>query len=364
MIMNSRNIIVTILLMLVSIAMSAQEKFGNAVSFDRTVHDFGTVQLNSGALACTFTFKNIDSKPMAIYNIVTSCGCTTIDYPREPIMPGKSATIKVEYTNDEGPYPFDKSVTVQMSNYSKPIILRIRGVCVDKNKSLKDIYPESYGAFGLMKREFSLGTVDQGKSKSDEAYVANISGSSARISFTDVTPGLEISVSPNPIPANSTAKMSFRVTCGDDMWGKTQFSATPTVNGKPQTGKLPVSINCFVKEDFDGLTDEQIRASSLPMFTSSSYNFGLADAGDIIEGKFRLRNQGKSPLVIHRIQADSKDVTFTDIPRLGPNETYEFGFRFDTKNRKPGEEVLVIVTLTTNSPKRPMVNLFIQGYIK
>lgn len=362
--MNNKNLIFTILTMFLSLAISAQEKFGNTVSFDKTIHDFGTVQLNSGALTCSFTFKNIDSKPMAIYNIVTSCGCTTIEYPREPIMPGKSGTIKVEYTNDEGPYPFDKSITVQMSSYSKPIILRVRGVCIDKNKSLKDIYPESYGALGMMKREYSLGTVDQGKSKSDETYVANTSSSSVRIGFADVTPGLEINISPNPIPANSTARMSFRVSCGKDMWGKTQFHATPTVNGKPLTGKLPVSVNCFVKEDFESLTDEQIRESSLPMFTSSSFNFGLAGIGEKIEGKFRLRNQGKSSLIIHRIQADCPDITFTEIPVLEPNKTCEIGFCLDTRNRKPGEEVLVIVTLTTNSPKRPMVNLFVQGYMK
>lgn len=74
----------------------------------------------------------------------------------------------------------------------------------------------------MRKNEFSIGNIDRGKSKSDETYVANTSSSPAKISFTSVTPGLELSVSPNPIPANSTAKLNITVNTSEGTWGKTR----------------------------------------------------------------------------------------------------------------------------------------------
>ena len=66
---------------------------GDVVSFDKTVHDFGDVSIDDGPLSCTFTLKNIGKDPIAIYEVVTSCGCTDAKFTREPLQPGKTGTI-------------------------------------------------------------------------------------------------------------------------------------------------------------------------------------------------------------------------------------------------------------------------------
>lgn len=356
-------IIITILTAIPGLAQTG-ETFGDAVRFEKTVHDFGTLKLGSGAVECSFGFENISSSPMAVYNVVTSCGCATIDYTKEPIMPNGKGEIRVRYTNDEGPYPFDKTITVYMSNYTRPILLRIRGVCVDKEKSLSEIYTVAYGSFAMRKTEYSIGNIDQGKSKGDEAYVANTSGQPVKVDFTSVTPGLEISVSPNPIPANSTAKMTFKANTASGMWGKTAFTTVPRVNGKTYGNQEPVTVRCFVKEDFSKMSEEQLKKAPLPIFRNSSYTFDPVSKGTAIKGTFTLKNQGHSDLKIHKIESDADDVVFPDIEDIAPGESREIGFTFDTSDRTPGEEVLIITTLTTNSPTRPMINIFIQGYIK
>ena len=88
---------------------STQERIGT-VEFDKTIHNFGDVMLSDGPLSCTFTMKNVSEKPVVIYNVVTSCGCTDVEWTREPIKPGNTGTISTVYTNDEGPYPFDKTL--------------------------------------------------------------------------------------------------------------------------------------------------------------------------------------------------------------------------------------------------------------
>jgi Protein of unknown function (DUF1573). len=110
------------------------------VEFDRTVHDFGDISVNDGPVTCTFTVKNIGKEPIAIYEVVTSCGCTDAQWTREPLQPGKTGTITGTYKNEDGPVPFDKTLTVYIAGVSKPVILRMRGVVHEKKKSVAELY--------------------------------------------------------------------------------------------------------------------------------------------------------------------------------------------------------------------------------
>ena len=152
--------------------LSAQEKFGGSVEFDRTVWDFGDVLLSDGALECQFRMKNIGNKPVVIYNVTTTCGCTDVTWSREPVQPGKTATISATYTNDEGPYPFDKALTAHISGVSRPVILRIRGVSRQKEEPLEVRFPVHYGKLGLKSTELKCGNLEMGGHKSEEAQIA------------------------------------------------------------------------------------------------------------------------------------------------------------------------------------------------
>lgn len=102
------------------------------VSFDKTVHDFGKVSEADGKLECIFTATNTGDSPLLIQSVITSCGCTGVKWTRTEIAPGTSGTITVIYDNDEGPYPFDKTVTVYTSASRKPTVLHIKGIVKKK----------------------------------------------------------------------------------------------------------------------------------------------------------------------------------------------------------------------------------------
>lgn len=81
----------------------SQEKLGNGLEIDKTVHNFGDIMLGSGPVSCTFTLTNRGDKPAVIYNVVSTCGCTGVKWTKEPIRPGMSGTVSATYSNDEGP---------------------------------------------------------------------------------------------------------------------------------------------------------------------------------------------------------------------------------------------------------------------
>ena len=79
----------------------------------------------------TFRLKNTGEKPLVIQDIVTSCGCLTVDYSQEPVMPGKETVIGVTYKADSPGY-FNKVVTVYCNAEDSPIRLRVSGNALEK----------------------------------------------------------------------------------------------------------------------------------------------------------------------------------------------------------------------------------------
>ncbi|MFP5039402.1 DUF1573 domain-containing protein [Parasediminibacterium sp. JCM 36343] len=105
----------------VSFGLSAQ----NDIKFKELKHSFGKIKQNK-PVSFFFSFTNESNKPLIVENAVAGCGCTTPDYPKEPIGKGKEAKIKVTY-NAAATGPFKKDVTVKFANHPEPIVLLIDG---------------------------------------------------------------------------------------------------------------------------------------------------------------------------------------------------------------------------------------------
>ena len=363
---RTRHIISSILCIFSCICLCAQEKVGNSLEFDKLVHNFGNIIHKSGPVSCSFTIRNKGSKPAVIYNVVSTCGCTDVEWTKEPIRPGGSGKITATYSNDEGAYPFDKVLTVYLSDVQKPVLLKFRGVSTEKEKPLSELYPVSYGPLAFRESLIKCGNLEQGNTKSESVLVANTSDSPIAVSFKDTDPNLTISLSPNPIPAKSTAEMRFSVKANRNIWGKHTYYTTPLVNGaayKNSKGKAQIGIWAFTKENFTHLTKEEKAAGSRPTFTESTYSFGKVKRGTIIHASFTFKNDGKSDFVVYKVNSDAGKWSHSTIPATKPGGQTTFSADLDTSDLPVGES-LTIITLTTNSPLRPIVNLFIAGYIE
>ena len=90
------------------------------IKFDKTSHDFGTFSENDPVVSCVFTFTNVGDAPLVIHQAVASCGCTVPEYTQEPVLPGKTGTVKITY-NGTGKYPghFKKSITLRTNAISE-----------------------------------------------------------------------------------------------------------------------------------------------------------------------------------------------------------------------------------------------------
>ena len=104
---------------------SAQKKA--VISAEEVSYNFGAIKESDGKVSHTFVVSNTGDMPLVITRVIASCGCTTPEWPKEPVAPGKNAEIKVTFDPSNRPGPFTKTVSVYSNGKTGSFIMNIRG---------------------------------------------------------------------------------------------------------------------------------------------------------------------------------------------------------------------------------------------
>lgn len=95
---------------------------------------------------------------------------------------------------------------------------------------------------------------------------------------------------------------------------------------------------------------------------NSSVNPGTVSKEKPLAAEFHLRNTGAKDLIIHKADVNVPEMKVTYPQSVRPGEEFTVSAVVNPSGYK-GEQVFTI-TLITNSPMRPLVNLFIIADIK
>jgi hypothetical protein len=113
-------------------SLSAQENLAEIdltspiVKFFETEVDLGE-SMEGETLEYTFKFVNKGKETLVISNILTSCGCTVVDWSREPIGPGKKGEIRTKF-NTKNKIGLQNKTFIVLSNsanYKDEIKLKV-----------------------------------------------------------------------------------------------------------------------------------------------------------------------------------------------------------------------------------------------
>lgn len=92
--------------------------------FEKDAHDFGKIKQES-VNKYKFKFTNSGQHPLIIENAVGSCGCTVPTYPKDPIAPGQTNEIEVEYKPGKQQGSQAKTVTITANTEPRETRLQI-----------------------------------------------------------------------------------------------------------------------------------------------------------------------------------------------------------------------------------------------
>jgi len=133
-----RKIIAIIVVIIFSLPAFAQTKkenektkeiTGAEIKFEKNFFDFGKVKIGE-VKEVTLTFTNTGKRPLILDEVHSSCDCTTTEWSKAPVMPGKKGTLKAIYTaKDLG--MISKRITVFSNAESYKMVLELKGDVVD-----------------------------------------------------------------------------------------------------------------------------------------------------------------------------------------------------------------------------------------
>lgn len=103
----------------------AKSKSGK-FQFEENNFDFGTI--NSGEeVVHVFKFKNTGDADIVISQVKGSCGCTSPEYPQNPVKPGEEGEIKVTFRSKGIAGQVVKDITILANTVPTTKILTISG---------------------------------------------------------------------------------------------------------------------------------------------------------------------------------------------------------------------------------------------
>lgn len=123
------------LLGIFAIVMMGSSAMAQKIEFKTETIDYGTVNKGEDSGLRVFEFTNTGDKELVINDVKSSCGCTVPSKPTEPILPGKTGKIEVQYNMNPG--PISKTITVTSNATNKTegtILLKITGKVVVKEE--------------------------------------------------------------------------------------------------------------------------------------------------------------------------------------------------------------------------------------
>jgi Protein of unknown function (DUF1573) len=100
----------------------------NAITWKSESIDLGQIPQGTPK-KIEYEFKNTSKSAIIITNVQGSCGCTTTDYTKTPILPGETAKVSATY-NAANKGSFSKTVTVTTNAEKTPKVLTFKGIVI------------------------------------------------------------------------------------------------------------------------------------------------------------------------------------------------------------------------------------------
>jgi hypothetical protein len=357
-----KRLTIAILLSIVMQASFGQQQ-NAAIAFEKTIHDYGTIKEDAGIAYYDFAFTNTGGSPLIVQRVTSTCGCTTPEWPKEPIAPGAKGKIRVGYDPKGRPGPIHKTMTVYSNAETPAVVLQITGKVQEREKTLEEIYTMPVGDLRFERGHLSFGKLLVNKTVTDTLKFMNFSDQPFRVGAnTKGMDYLSVRFIPETVKPREVAMMVVTYNAGKrNDWGFVIDRISLTKNDVTIPNSF-ISISGSIEEDFSGLTEQQLANSPRIEFSQTAFDFGDIKEGVNAEYEFTFRNAGKSDLMIRKVKPSCGCTTVEPSQKVlkpGESSSIKASFRTNGYSGRQSKSITVI----TNDPKMSTVVLRLSGNV-
>lgn len=343
---------------------AAMAQKGPVVSWTESTYNFGEIKEADGPVTHKFELTNTGDAPLVITYVKPSCGCTTSDYTKEPIMPGAKGYVSATYNPQGRPGPFNKSIDVTTNCKPEVTTVRFKGNVIEREKTIADLHPRKIGELNLEVNHISLLKVKNTEVRTDSASIANLTDKPLKITFASVPKHIKIKAVPETLEPNQQGNIivEYDATQRSD-WGFVMDKVIISINGNTNSNKNILSISATIEEDFSKYSQDQLESAPKMVFDETSFNFGAITQGEKVNHSFKFRNEGKSDLVIRKITTSCGCTAVNskpDVIKPGESSSIDITFNSVDKTNRQNKSITIIC----NDPKNSQQILHIVGDVR
>lgn len=344
-----------------ALQLSGQQS-GPVIAFSEKEHDFGTFRESEGVVSHDFIFTNSGNAPLIINDVKASCGCTTPQWTKEPLLPGRTGTIRVSFDPKARPGSFNKTINVNSNADVPSVILSIHGVVIPVDR-VEETYRYSIGQLRLQTIYAAFGEIYKGSSAEFVIKVMNTSSDKpAQLSFKQLPQHLKVTMMPEIIDPQQEGRIVIEYMSSlQKDWDYVVDRIDLLVNGQSVPANR-ISITANIKENFKDFTADDMSKAPEVEFDQTNYDFGVITPDKVVEHVFQLTNRGKSDLYIRKVSA-SCGCTAVQPAKIiiAPGESTAIKATFNAAGREGNQKKAI--TIITNDPKRSKTILWINGMV-
>ncbi len=333
------------------------------ISFEKMDHDFGKIKEEAGPATFDYKFTNTGKVPLIISAVNASCGCTTPEWSKQPVLPGKTGFVKVSYNPLNRPGNFTKTITVVANIPNGSRILKISGDVIPKVPTIEEQFPTNLGKIRMVTNHLSFVKIKNTEIKTDSLQFYNPGTEPVKIGFKTTPPFLKVKVVPETIQPK---QKGFFVVTYDATQVKEfgfQMNRIYMIFDGAENYNQAFSVSATIEEDFSKLTQQQLANAPKIDFDTRVFQFGEIVEGAKAEHTFRIINKGKSDLMIRSVKASCGCTAVNPASNvIKPGESTDMKAVFDSRGKTGMQNKTV--TIISNDPSNATTILRITGTVK
>ncbi len=293
----NKKYIVTSLLALSIWSAQAQE-----ITTENKVIDCGQVVFKNPVTA-EYEVKNSGGQPLVISNVRTSCGCTTVDFPKNAIPPGEKFMVKVTYDAKQMGH-FNKQIGIYSNGSAKPMVLSIRGVVVKEVVGFAGQYHYRLGDLMVDVNNIEFDNVNRGDRPMQKIHIKNVGSATAQPVILHLPDYLQAEISPTRIaPGHSGTATLILDSHRLRSLGLTQTSVyLGSFLGDKVAPEKEISVSTVLLPGFENMTDAAKDYAPKMRLSAGSLELGNFNGKSRKKGKINITNEGHSTLKINSLQ--------------------------------------------------------------
>jgi hypothetical protein len=293
---------ISALFTLLVLSFSLWAQTGN-MTFDNMSHDFGTIKEEDGPVSHDFKFTNTGKAPLIISNVKASCGCTTPEWTKDPVLPGKTGFIRAVYNTANRPGNFNKSLTITANTEPATTTLFINGVVVPKPKTPEEEFPKITGNIRYASDILDFGriTTKDTISKTFTLYNAG-AGPVTFLNPTGMPKFLTVKIMPSTVFSKQTTKLkiTYDPKKKNDL-GPVSDNISLTTN-EPTANKKVFTVKADINEYFPPLAAQALALAPKIELSGSPLDMGSVKSKSVTTAYIDFTNTGKQDLVIRKVR--------------------------------------------------------------